>query len=108
MAPKRRAFIHMIFVEVLANEDPNAALEHLLGAVQLPLADLRWLDACPALRPLRESSAFRIARATVAWRVTKAFDAAPMSSSTMSTMSTPDYTTDNEDATTMDIAPPHR
>ena len=105
MAPKRRAFVHMIFVEVLANEDPNAALEHLLGAVQLPLADLRWLDACPALRPLRESSAFRIARATVAWRVTKAFDAAPVSSSTMST---PDCATDNEDATTMDIASPHR
>jgi tetratricopeptide (TPR) repeat protein len=76
MAPKRRAFLHMVFVEVLAAIDPDEAAEHLLHAAQLPLADLRWFDACPALTPLRTLPAFQIARATVQLRVDEAFGGA--------------------------------
>jgi len=74
-SPKRRSFLHQMFIEVLAADDPEAALAHLLGAVQLPLADLRWFDACPVLAPLRASPAFQIARATVQMRVDEAFGA---------------------------------
>jgi tetratricopeptide (TPR) repeat protein len=71
--PKRRAFLHLVFVEVLADVDVEAACEHLLECARLPLADLRWLDACPALAPLRATPAFAVARATLVSRRDAAF-----------------------------------
>jgi len=72
-SPKRRGFILQVYVELIARSDPEAAAGHLLSAAQLPLADLRWLDACPALDDLREHPSFRIARAIVDVRVRDAF-----------------------------------
>jgi serine/threonine-protein kinase len=97
-SPKRRSFLHQMFIEVLAAHDPEAALSHLLGAVQLPLADLRWFDACPVLAPLRASPAFQIARATVQLRLDEAFGApsAPLAA-----------TDDDDDHTTVLDSRPH-
>ncbi len=77
-SPKRRAFLTQIFVEVLARHDVDGALQRVLSVVQLPLSDLRWLDGCPALAPLRAAPAFRIARATVLVRLDEAFGALPV------------------------------
>ena len=74
--PKRRAFLHLVFVELVASVDVDAACEHLLECARLPLGDLRWLDACPALAPLRARPEFAIARATMQVRVDAAFGAA--------------------------------
>ncbi len=80
-SPKRRAFLNMLFVEVLAAVDIDEAAATLLDAVQLPLADLRWLDDCPALAPLRETPSFSLARATLELRVADAFPDAGVSDS---------------------------
>ena len=71
--PRRRAYIQMLFVEIVAGVDVDVACEHLLECVNLPLGDLRWLDGCPALEPLRGRPAFAIARATMKLRCEAAF-----------------------------------
>jgi tetratricopeptide (TPR) repeat protein len=73
-SPKRRAFLHQLAAETFASVDPARALTHVVTAAGLPLTDLRWLDACPALTGLREARAFRTARATVQHRIDLAFD----------------------------------
>jgi hypothetical protein len=71
--PKRRCFAHQLAVEGLAVLAPDEAIRHLISAARLPLADLRWLDACPAHEPLRGSLAFIEARQVVVERVNRAF-----------------------------------
>jgi hypothetical protein len=73
-APKRRAFGHQLGAEAFAAVDPARALAHVVSAASLPLSDLRWMDACPALAPLRDTVAFADARAVVQRRVDLAFD----------------------------------
>lgn len=74
-SPKRHAFFHQLLAELLARTDPRAAVGHVLSAAQLPLADLRWLDACPTLEAIRDEPGFRIARATVQHRLDEVFGA---------------------------------
>ncbi len=73
MSPKRRGFMFQVHVELIANVDLDQATSHLMSAVSLPFIDLRWLDACPALSPLRALPNFHIARATVKLRTEEAF-----------------------------------
>jgi serine/threonine-protein kinase len=73
MSPKRKCFVLQIAVEGLAAVSSADALRHLLSAAELPLADLRWLDECPALEPLRASTAFIAARNVVKARIDDAF-----------------------------------
>jgi hypothetical protein len=74
-SPKRHAFYHQVLAELLARTDPRAAVGHVLSAAQLPLADLRWLDACPTLDGIRDEPGFRIAQATVQHRLDGVFGA---------------------------------
>jgi hypothetical protein len=71
--PKRRAYLLQLLLEVACTVGEPSA-EHLLDRLaQFPLTDLRWLDACPALAPLRDTSNFRLARSAVADRLERAF-----------------------------------
>jgi tetratricopeptide (TPR) repeat protein len=75
MSPKRRSFLHQLAAEGLAAVSPDEATRHVISAARLPLADLRWLDACPALDPLRGTLGFGEARAVVKERIDRAFAA---------------------------------
>ncbi len=72
-SPKRRSHVHQCAVESLAGVAPDEAVRHLVSAARQPLADLRWLDACPSLRPLRGTLAFLEAGTVVRQRVDRAF-----------------------------------
>jgi hypothetical protein len=71
--PQRKCFLHQLMAEVLASHGNPDALAHIVSAVQLPMADLRWFDGCDALAPLRSEAAFLAARAVVAQRIELAF-----------------------------------
>jgi hypothetical protein len=73
MTSKRKSFVHQLAAEGLAALSPDEALCHVVSAARLPLSDLRWLDACPALAPLRRAPPFVEARAAVQERVDRAF-----------------------------------
>lgn len=69
---KRRSFVHQLAAEGLVALSADHALRHVVSAARLSLVDIRWLDACPALAPLRELPAFRDARAAVKERLDRA------------------------------------
>lgn len=73
ITPLRRAYMHMVFVEIAVASDVDVAAEHLLHCAQLPLGDLRWLETCPVLEPLRDRPEFVVARAAVKARCDAAF-----------------------------------
>lgn len=79
-SPARRAFLHVVFVEIMASVDADEACEHLLRGTRLPFGDLRWLDACPALAGLRGRPEFIVSRAAVQARCDAAFGNANSSS----------------------------
>jgi serine/threonine-protein kinase len=62
-----------LLTEVAAMVGEPVAERLVLSAANLPLSDLRWLDACPALEPLRGTPGFRLARSAVADRLERAF-----------------------------------
>ncbi|MBM4358358.1 MAG: serine/threonine protein kinase [Deltaproteobacteria bacterium] len=70
---QRKCFLHQLMAEVLASHGNPDALAHVVSAVQLPMADLRWFDGCDALAPLRGEAAFLAARGVVARRLELAF-----------------------------------
>jgi serine/threonine-protein kinase len=71
--PKRKAYLLQLLTEVASVVGQPIAERLVLSAANLPLSDLRWLDACPALDPVRGSAGFRLARAAVADRLERAF-----------------------------------
>ncbi|MBM4373730.1 MAG: serine/threonine protein kinase [Deltaproteobacteria bacterium] len=71
--PQRKCFLHQLMAEILASLGHADALAHVVSAVQLPMADLRWFDGCAALAPMRSEPAFLAARAVVARRIELAF-----------------------------------
>jgi tRNA A-37 threonylcarbamoyl transferase component Bud32/tetratricopeptide (TPR) repeat protein len=71
--PQRKCFLHQLMAEVLAGRGDPDALAHVVRAVQLPMADLRWFDGCAALEPLTREPAFLAARGVVARRIELAF-----------------------------------
>jgi tetratricopeptide (TPR) repeat protein len=71
--PKRKAFLLQLLAETATLVGQPVAERLVLSAANLPLTDLRWLDACPALAPLRDTSNFRLARSAVADRLERAF-----------------------------------
>ena len=79
-SPKRCSYLHQLAAESFAAVEPERALQHVVTAAQLPLSDLRWLDACPALSMIRGESAFRAARAVVQHRLDLSFGAASIDS----------------------------
>jgi serine/threonine-protein kinase len=72
-SPKRLSYLHQLCAESFAHAEPAVALQHIVTAAQLPLSDLRWLDACPALAPLRDERSFGAARRIVEHRLDLAF-----------------------------------
>jgi tetratricopeptide (TPR) repeat protein len=73
--PKRRAFYCQLWAELCGAFERLDGLRFVVHAAQLPLSDLRWLDACPALDVYRSEPAFKYARTLVEDRLTQAFDA---------------------------------
>lgn len=73
LTPRRRSFLHQLWAELLGTLGDQAALHHLARAAELPLTDLRWLDACPPLAPFRAHPTFRETRALVVKRIVAAF-----------------------------------
>jgi hypothetical protein len=81
MASKRKSFVHQLAAEGLAALAPAEALRHVVSAARLPIADLRLLDACPALSPLRRAPALSN---FIVSRVSKAGTVPPCSSDSRS------------------------
>jgi len=72
--PKRRAFYCQLWAELCGAFERPVGLRYVVHAAQLPLSDLRWLDACPALDMYRAEPAFKYARTLVEDRLTQAFE----------------------------------
>jgi serine/threonine protein kinase len=67
--PRRRAFYAQLWSELCGAFGRPEGLRYVVNAAQLPLADLRWLDACPAIDPFRAEPAFKYARSLVEDRI---------------------------------------
>lgn len=71
--PKRHAFHCQLWAELLGTFERPEGLRYVVHAAQLPLSDLRWLEACPSLDRYRAEPAFKYARALVEDRIDEAF-----------------------------------
>ena len=69
LSPRLATVIHQTSCELYGDRDAAYALSHLKRAVELSLIDIEWVELCPALDPLRETTAFENARATVLERI---------------------------------------
>ncbi|MBM4358560.1 MAG: protein kinase [Deltaproteobacteria bacterium] len=64
-SPKRRAFYCQLWAELCGTFGRPEGLRYVVNAAQLPLSDLRWIDACVALDPYRAEPAFKYARSLI-------------------------------------------
>jgi serine/threonine-protein kinase len=72
-SPARVAFLHQLWAELLAPVHPELAAHKVLLAAMQPLADLRWITACPAFHNLRGDPRMERATELVRRRVLHAF-----------------------------------
>jgi serine/threonine-protein kinase len=70
LRPRYGALVCQLATEVVCHlGHPELASELLLRRSDLPLLDLRWLDRCPVLEPLRECAGFEQIRREVRVRI---------------------------------------